>query len=91
MYGLKPIPSRAIIRVRRQPVKSSPETSLEFESGGFFADLPLDGVLDQFAAAAEGEFLLDVGLVGLHGLYAEVEFLGDLPGGTAFPDQAKDF
>ena len=57
----------------------------------FFVDLPLDRVLDQFTAAAQGKFLLDVCLVGFNGLHAEVKFFGDFAGGAAFADQAKDF
>ena len=32
-----------------------------------------------------------MGLVGFHGLHAEVQLLGDLPRAVAFADQAEDF
>ena len=46
---------------------------------------------DQLAPAVQGEFLLDVGLVGFHCLDAEVQFLGDFACAAAFANQAEDF
>jgi hypothetical protein len=51
---------------------------------------PVEGVPDQFGAAARAELLLDVGAVGLHGSHADEELLGDLGVGVAEGDQAQN-
>ena len=63
----------------------------EFFRDDLLAQRPLDRVLHQFARILQRQLVLDVGLVGLHGLDAEVQFFGDLPRAVAFADQAEDF
>jgi hypothetical protein len=47
--------------------------------------------LHQFSATVKKQLLLDVGLVGFDGLYAEVQFLCNLASAAAFTDQAEHF
>src|SRR5437763_14954967 len=51
----------------------------------------LNGEAEELVAALEVELLLDVLAVGLDGLDAEEELVGDLAGAEAFPDHAEDF
>ena len=44
----------------------------------FLVHRPLDGVLHQFAAVLERQLILNVRLIGLHRLHAEVQLFGDL-------------
>src|SRR6476620_5962974 len=54
-------------------------------------DLPLNCVLDQLPSAAECKLLLEVGLVGLDGLHAQVQLVRNLACASAFADGTKDF
>src|SRR5262245_59672167 len=58
--------------------------------GGLLLFDPADRVPYEFGGALEAQLLLDVRAVGLDGLHAEVEFLGDLARAEAVPDVPKD-
>src|SRR5436305_321475 len=51
---------------------------------------PNDGLLEQLGSAAQMELLFQLFAVGLDGLDAETEPLGDVAGGKAIADQLKD-
>ena len=61
------------------------------KSSALFADAPLNRMLHQFSCTAQRELLLDVRLVGFDRLHADMQFLGNLPGGVALTDQPEDF
>src|ERR1700735_3146166 len=58
-------------------------------SGCRLGNFCLNGVLNQLAARAQRELLLDMSLVGFYCLHAEVQFFGDLPRTPAFADQTE--
>ena len=53
-------------------------------------DRPLNRALHQFARILQGQLVFNVGLIRLHRLHAEVQFLGDLPGSVALADQPEN-
>src|ERR1700758_4479527 len=52
---------------------------------------PFDRMLHQFAGVAQRELFLNMSLIGLDGLDAEMQFVGNLPGSMSFANQPKDF
>ena len=69
-------------RISRQPCGMNGLST----SCRLFVHVPLNRVLHQFAGAAQRQLFLDMRLVGFHGLHAEVQFFGDLPGAVTFAD-----
>ena len=51
---------------------------------GFFLFHPLNRIPDKLAGIIEGHLLLDVLTIGLHGLYAQVQFFCNAAGSMAF-------
>jgi hypothetical protein len=52
---------------------------------------PFDRMLHQLASIPECQFFLDVRLVGLDGLHAQVKLVRNLPRSMALADQTKHF
>jgi len=56
---------------------------------GLVVQLPLNGVLHELAASAQGEFFLQVCLVRFDGLHTQMERLGDLTRAETFADHSE--
>ena len=48
-------------------------------------------MLHKLSGVSQCQLFFDVRLVGLNGFYAEVEFIGNLPGSVTRPNQPKYF
>src|SRR5262249_6196042 len=57
----------------------------------FHACHPSNCVLDHLAGASETKLLFNVRLVGFHRLYAQMQFLRDLPRPMPLPDKPEHF